>query len=184
MEVLSESKYNRLFIEKFKVNSAQLHSEFARIVIEHGQSEEIKLQFYLKLFETIIAQFKQELPKDENYDYIISTLYQLFIKALEEDNVDCVKLHNELDHFRKEELPSIIASVKKPKVRKEPVYKQYNLNTKYGRRKAREQALSNYENGTPEYRRDIDNMRIIAWVIIGVIAIIFFLIKISLSGKH
>lgn len=58
-----------------------------------------------------------------------------------------------------------------------PEYKPYNPNTKYGRRKAREQARKNYENGTPEYRESIDEIGCVVWaVIIAVIIIIFFLI--------
>ncbi|MGE9311084.1 hypothetical protein ACLOAU_05540 [Niabella sp. CJ426] len=60
--------------------------------------------------------------------------------------------------------------------------KQYNLNTKYGRRKAREQAQYNYDNGTPEYRDDIDSMKTIAWLVIIVIAIIVGAIIYSVSG--
>lgn len=60
--------------------------------------------------------------------------------------------------------------------------KQYNLHTKYGRRKAREQARYNYDNGTPEYRADIDHMKTIAWLVIIVIAVIVGAIIYSVSG--
>lgn len=58
-----------------------------------------------------------------------------------------------------------------------PEYRNYNPNTKYGRRKMREQAQRNYQNGTPEYRQEIDEIGCVVWaVIIGVCVIIFFLI--------
>jgi thiamine pyrophosphokinase len=53
--------------------------------------------------------------------------------------------------------------------------KQYNLNTKYGRKKAREQAAQNYANMTPEQQaqHDSDGCLVMA-IIIGIIAIIIF----------
>ena len=53
--------------------------------------------------------------------------------------------------------------------------KQYNLNTKYGRKKAREQAAQNYANMTPEQQSEHDSMGCFAVaVIIGIVAIIIF----------
>jgi len=63
------------------------------------------------------------------------------------------------------------------------VYKQYNPNTKYGRKKALEQARRNYANGTPEYQNDIDNIKIVLWIIVIIVAIIFYIIKIKLSAN-
>ena len=60
-------------------------------------------------------------------------------------------------------------------------YKPYNPNTKYGRRKGREQAQRNYENGSDEYRNEIDNIKIVVWLIIIVVAILFFIIKAKLK---
>ncbi|MBO9592405.1 MAG: hypothetical protein J7599_05795 [Niabella sp.] len=60
--------------------------------------------------------------------------------------------------------------------------KPYNPNTKYGRRKLREQAHYNYVNGTPEYRKDIDNIKAIVWVVIIAIVIIIGFIIYSVSG--
>lgn len=88
---LDETKYNNLFINKFKANAAQLDNEFKRVIKEHGYTEEIKLDFYKAAFESLMTQFKRETTRDENYDYIITTLYSLFIKALKEDNIDATK---------------------------------------------------------------------------------------------
>jgi len=51
--------------------------------------------------------------------------------------------------------------------------KQYNLNTKYGRRKAREQAKNKYDNGTQEYRNEIDTIGGYVWLVIILIMILF-----------
>jgi hypothetical protein len=175
------NEYNELFIEKFKVNSSELHSEFARVMNHYGSNEEVKIEFYSKLFETIISQFKKDLPKDENYGYVISTFYNYFIDALEVDKIDNTKYKQELLHFKKNEVTMISKVVAVDKNNFEAVYKNYNPNTKYGRRKAREQASSNYQNGTPEYRKEIDNIGLVVWIIIFIIAIIIFLIKVSLK---
>lgn len=60
--------------------------------------------------------------------------------------------------------------------------KPYNPNTKYGRRKLRDQAHYNYVNGTPEYRREVDNIGAIVWVVIIAIVIIIGFIIYSVSG--
>lgn len=178
---IDESKYNKLFLDKFKVYSSELHSEFKRVMDEYGNTEEVKITFYSKLFETVISQFKRDLPKDENYEWIISTLYNNFIDTLEEDQIDNSKYRQELLQFKQAELTRLpkVATIDTNNF--QPIYKNYNLNTKYGRRKAREQAASNYQNGTPEYRKEIDNIGAVVWAIIFVIAIIIFLIKASLK---
>jgi hypothetical protein len=178
---VNETKYNSLFINKFKVNATQLDSDFKRVVEEHGYSEEIKLDFYKAVFESCITQFKKEVNKDENYDYVITTLYNLFIKALKEDNIDSTKIETDLETFKTIELPKIEMLQNTSPSTNTPEYKAYNLNTKYGRRKAREQAMRNYENGTPEYQREIDNIGTVVWIIIIVIAAIFFIVKAKLS---
>jgi len=180
--LLDENKYNALFITKFKANKDEFKSEFKRVKDYYGKSEEIKLEFYKASFKTLIAQFKKELPKDENYDYIITTLYNYFIKALNEDGVDTSFYKKELEAFKAIELPKLV--IKQNAVDNHtPQYKAYNLNTKYGRRKAREQALRIYENGTPEYRREIDNIKSVVWLIIIVIVIIGFIIKAALTSR-
>lgn len=60
--------------------------------------------------------------------------------------------------------------------------KPYNPNTKYGRRKLREQAQYKYDTGTPEYRRDIDNISAVVWTVFIVICIIICIIIYSVSG--
>lgn len=47
---------------------------------------------------------------------------------------------------------------------------EYNYNTKYGRKKAREQARYKYDTGTPEYRAEIDEIGCWTWTVILVIA--------------
>jgi hypothetical protein len=172
---IDEGKYNNLFIEKFKANSVQLEGEFKRVISKYGYSEETKLKFYSEVFQTLIAQFKREVSMDENYNWIISTLYQFFIDTLEEDGIDNSKFKEGLQHFKTQELPKHSILVKDESKHK-PVYKNYNLNTKYGRRKAREQAYFNYQNGTPEYRKETDNIRVIVWIVIIGIVILVFLI--------
>jgi hypothetical protein len=179
---IDEDKYNTLFITKFKANKVDLRSEFKRIIDEHGQTEEIKLQFYKAAFNAIISQFKKEVSKDENYENIITTLYNYFIDTLKEDGIDASKFEADLEVFKATELPTL-AIQEKVEINYIPEYKSYNLNTKYGRRKAREQALRNYENGTPEYRQEIDSIKIVVWVIIIIIAIIGLVIKVTLSSK-
>jgi uncharacterized membrane protein YvbJ len=60
--------------------------------------------------------------------------------------------------------------------------KPYNNNTAYGRKKLREQAANSYQNGTPEYRKEIDNMAAVVWIIIIVIGIIIGVIIFNTSG--
>lgn len=60
--------------------------------------------------------------------------------------------------------------------------KPYNPYTKYGRTKLREQARYNYENGSQEYKNDIDKTGRIVWGIAIFIAIIFFLIIAATKG--
>ena len=51
--------------------------------------------------------------------------------------------------------------------------KQYNLNTKYGRKKAREQAAQNYDNMTPEEKAEHNSIGcVFALVIIGIMFMI------------
>lgn len=176
---IDETKYNNFFINKFKADATQLGSEFKRTIDEHGYSETTKLDFYKAVFEKLITQFKNEVTKDENYDYIITTLYTLFIRILKEDNIDTTKFEADLTKFKKIELAKIKTSPKISPQAYAPIYRTYNLNTKYGRRKAREQAIRNYENGTPEYKEEIDNIKAVVWLIIIVISIICFFIKLS-----
>jgi hypothetical protein len=61
-----------------------------------------------------------------------------------------------------------------------PRYRNYNSNSKYGRRKLRDQAQYNYNNGSHEYRDEIDEIGCWVWgVIIVIAAIIFILIAVN-----
>lgn len=62
--------------------------------------------------------------------------------------------------------------------------KPYNPNTQYGRRKLREQAQYNYDNGTPEYRNDIDNIKNVVWLVVIGICVIIFIIIYNVSGPE
>ncbi len=173
---LDVNKYNTLFLEKFKANESQLQSEFNRIIKERGDNDKVKLEFYEALFNLLIAQIKKEIPKTEDYEYIISTLYNYFIQALEEDNFDATKFKTELTNFKTNKVPKANSTY-------EPVYKDYNKNTQYGRRKAREQAIRNYENGTQEYRNEYDKTKRIVWFMILVIIAVIFAIKSLITHK-
>lgn len=178
---IDEIKYNNLFFEKFKVPRADLDQGFEKFVVARGKTEKAKLAFYEVLFKMSITRFKDELPKDDNYDYIISALYDIFINALKADGIDVTKHEAGLMTFKYEEYN------RKEKLRMaksdfQPVSKQYNLNTKYGRRKARDHALYTYENGSPEYRKEIDRIGVVVWLIIIAIALIIFFVKIGLAS--
>lgn len=65
-----------------------------------------------------------------------------------------------------------------------PEYRNYNPNSKYGRRKAREQAARNYANGTPEYRKERDEFIGCFWMCaIAIIIIVFIIVGIT-SGHQ
>lgn len=66
----------------------------------------------------------------------------------------------------------------------EPLDRQYNLNTKYGRRKARDQAKYNYDNGTPEYRESIDEIGCVTWGIILFFCAVVFMLIWAVSGPE
>lgn len=178
---IDENKYNQLFIEKFKVKKEELDSEYKRVLDEYGDTEEVKMNFYLKVFETLIIQIKKDLPKDKDYEYLITKLYNHFIEILEIDKIDSSKYKSELAYFKSTEIISIQNERTDKTKNYEPVYKNYNLNTKYGRRKAREQAALNYHNGTPEYKREINNIAAVVWVIIFIICLIVYFIKQNLN---
>jgi len=80
--MIDKAKYDKLFIDKFKANAIELNQEFSRITTKFGDTEEIRRRFYIEAFETLIVQFRSKLAKDEYFEYIISTLYQLFIDQL------------------------------------------------------------------------------------------------------
>lgn len=174
--MLSESKYHNLFVSKFKMDSDKLKLKLSKVISEKGNSEDVIINFYKDQFDWTLIKLKQDFKNDEHYEYIITTTYEIFIKALKEDQIDTFKLDSELEKFRAGGFIKIQADsiAKKEFV---PEDRVYNLNTKYGRRRAREQALRNYENGSYEYKRGVDNIKAVFWTIVIVIAIIVFFIK-------
>ncbi|CAD0000461.1 hypothetical protein [Flavobacterium chungangense] len=185
---MDETKYRNLFVAQLRGSASDFDNEFKRVIRENGYSEELKKEFYFAAFDSIIKVNKNLLVrKDEFYKENVVALYNLFINALIEDGIDYSSIEEKKANFEKNEFPEVNLYAKdiksnKPAPEYIPTYKQYNPNTKYGRRKAREQAQRNYENGTEEYRNDIDNIKIILWLIVIVVGIIFFYIKTKLSS--
>lgn len=66
----------------------------------------------------------------------------------------------------------------------QPLSRQYNPNTKYGRKMARNQSAYNYEHGSQEYRSSIDNMGCVVWSVIIVICLAIFIIIGMVSGPE
>lgn len=62
--------------------------------------------------------------------------------------------------------------------------KPYNYNTKYGRRKLREQADYKYQTGTPEYRQSIDEIGCGVWAVIIVLVLVVVVIIAMVSGPE
>jgi hypothetical protein len=60
--------------------------------------------------------------------------------------------------------------------------RSYNPNTKYGRRKNRERAAYNYQNGTPEYRQSIDEMTGCFYMGLIIFIIILFVVVAKTCG--
>jgi hypothetical protein len=174
---LSETKYNKLLLKEFKGDKNQLHSEFVRVIDKHGYSEGIKIDFYKGAFTSLMNWHKKHTRKDElYYDYLIN-LYNIFINALKEDDINTDDIEAELEEFKTNKTPIFLSSrISAPENR------NYNPNTKYGRKKAREQAMRNYENGTPEYRAEQDNIKVWAMVILIIGVVIFYWLKSKLEG--
>lgn len=63
-----------------------------------------------------------------------------------------------------------------------PEYRNYNPNSKYGRRKMREQAARNYQNGSPEYRNSRDEAMAVFWVIAFIITLVVFVVVAYFKG--
>ncbi len=61
--------------------------------------------------------------------------------------------------------------------------RNYNPNTKYGRKKARDQTYYNYTNGTPEYRSEIDGIKGCVWMVIIVGMIILGILIYLTQGE-
>ena len=172
---ISEVKYNQLLLTEFKGSKVQLHSEFVRVIEEHGYSEEIKVDFYKGAFTSLMAWHKRHTRKDELYYEHITNLYNIFIDALKEDGIDTSDVEAELEEFKKNEISFFLNSSNSEN-------RIYNPNSKYGRKKAREQAMRNYENGTPEYRAEQDNIKAWAMVILVIVVAVFYWLKSKIEG--
>lgn len=178
--MLDEMKYRNLFLNDFKASAIDYDKEFKRVIEENGYSEELKQDFYKAAFDSVIAVQKKNFVKNIYYKDRIITIYNIFIKALNEDDIDAAKFEVDLDNFLKVEFPSIQID-ETTSIAESPIYKTYNPNTKYGRRKANEQARKNYAEGTSDYRNEMDNFKVVIWIIIIVIVIIFYVVKTKLS---
>src|SRR4051794_22961986 len=163
--LIDHKKYFDLFTIKYKADANEFTHSYEDFIHRNGNSPKSNIRFYCYAFDSIVKQYKTGLPKDENYEYIITYLYTSFISAIEQDGADATKYKNEFQHFKEKELPNITISPTPKPIYQEPTYKRYTLNTKYGRRKAREQAHLNYEHGSREYRAEIDSIRIVFWII-------------------
>lgn len=174
---ISEAKYNTIFIDKFSANETQFHSEFARIIKEHGYSEEIKIDFYKTAFKQVIKSYDEFANKSEfNYDYI-ANMYNVFIDALIVDKISTRDIELDLAEFISKKPSSFLNSDTFI-----PENKYYNQNTKYGRKKAREQAMRNYQNGSSKYRAEQDNIKFWVTIIILIFGAIFYWLKSKLEG--
>jgi hypothetical protein len=185
---MNETKYRNLFIIHLGGSASDFDNEYKRVIKENGYSEELKKEFYFAAFDSIIGVNKKLLVrKDEFYKDNVISLYNLFINALKEDGIEYSSIEEKRENFKQKEFPLTPLYAKGLKAytptdeKYIPTYKAYNPNTKYGRKKALEQAQRNYANGTDEYRNDSDNIKLVLWLIVIVIAIIFFIIKSKLS---
>lgn len=185
---MNETKYRNLFVICLNASANDFDSEFKRVIKEKGYSEELKKEFYFAVFDSIIKVNKNVLVRrDEFYKDNVIALYNLFINALKEDSIDYTSIEEKLKKFEEKEFPLIPLYAKGLKAYKtseeghSPTYIEYNPNTKYGRKKSLEQAQRNYENGSEEYRNTNDNIKLVLWLIIIVIAVIFYFIKAKLE---
>lgn len=62
--------------------------------------------------------------------------------------------------------------------------KPYNYNTQYGRRKLREQADYKYHTGSPEYRKEIDEIGFGVWAVVIIVILIVVIIISMVSGPE
>lgn len=173
MSSTNETRYRNFFIDILGANVWEYDREFRRVIKENGYSEDIKKEFYLAAFNSVITAKKKNLPKNQDYKKTICHYYNSFIKLLKEDNINHSKCEKDLSNFQTKEFP---------KMNYVPEYKEYNPNTKYGRSKALEQARRNYANGTPEYQNDSNKIKLVLWLIVIIVAVIFFFVKAKLSA--
>lgn len=169
---MEHKKYRDFFLYKLYANTNDFDNEYKRVIEEFGKSDKIEEDFYKAAFKSVINNLKNEIPLDD--DRILDG-YRDFIRLLREDEIEVTDLVNQESEFASGDHRTSMT------LKHSPTYKPYNPNSKYGRRKAREQAQRNYENGNEEYRNEIDQITIVLWSIIIVITILFFIIKTKLS---
>lgn len=63
-------------------------------------------------------------------------------------------------------------------------YRPPNPNTKYGRKRMRDEAQYKYDTGTPEYRGEIDTIKGWVWFVVMLIALVVFGIIWAVSGPE
>lgn len=175
MMTVNERKYKTFFIEEMSGNLAQYENEYQRVIKENELSEQLKYDFIIGVFESLINFHKKHMSIDKYYYIIIKRYYVTFIQQLKEDNLNYTSIESELTLFTNEETNYNTNNTTTSS------YKEYNPNTKYGRRKGIEQARRNYQNGTPEYKAEVNNYKIVLWLIVGIIAIVLYFIKEKLS---
>ena len=90
-EKVEFEKYLDLFIEHFKVDKLQLENEFNRVINIHGNTDDIKIQFFSKIFESVVEQYKFDLKSHQEYCTLISEMYKKYIGILKEDGIDTTK---------------------------------------------------------------------------------------------
>jgi hypothetical protein len=173
-----EQEVYTLFVLKYKVDVISFEEDFVRFIHKNGHAKQALVKFYTEQFDRIIVSYKQSLPKDQYYSYIITSFYKLFIKFLNNQGIESSKYLKALRRFERNN-PEIIIDEASNHSYPVLLNKQYNLSTNYGRRKAREQAFYNYQNGSPEYRSEYKNIEAITWVILIFIAFTITLLKIA-----
>lgn len=100
--------------------------------------------------------------------------YTTIAKRDENDNLilkeDSLPKHIEV-------VENIYIDVDRPEEKNEFVFKEYNMNTKYGRRKAREQSAAYRDSLSPTERKDYDlNNTLIFLFIVGVFCLILYVL--------
>jgi len=160
--MIDESKYNNFFLDTLKANPSQYYSEYDRVMKEYGNSEKTKIAFYTQAFDVIVSQFKNEMPQNrESLSFLIYT-HNRFIEILNDDDIDSSNLQKDLEELKNQTY-----------IYDSPRQKKYNLNTKYGRRKWREEGFQEYQKLSAEEKI---NRNVIGILIVVVICIIMYFI--------
>ena len=158
--MIDKSKYDDFFLNTLKANSSQYQNEYNRVMNEYGDSEKMKIAFYTQTFDVIVSQFKNEmLQNHESLSFLIYT-HNRFIEILNEDDIDSSKLQKNLEELKNQ--ANTFDSSRQ---------KKYNLNTKYGRRKWREEGLKEYQKLSADEKI---NRNVIGILIVVMICIIMY----------